>query len=54
MQPLRAERLPAQCFLPSDHSYGELSLYGECRNTTNQHDDGKTSGTDITAALQAH
>jgi hypothetical protein len=41
-------------FFPSDHSYGEINLYGECRNTTNHHDDGKTNGTDITAQLQAH
>jgi hypothetical protein len=39
-------------FLPSDHTYGEINLSGECRNTTNHHDDGKTNGTDITDQLQ--
>ncbi|MCV6984827.1 hypothetical protein H7H78_05045 [Mycobacterium shinjukuense] len=28
-------------FFPSDHSYGEVILYGECRNTTDHHGDGR-------------
>jgi len=40
-------------YLPSDHSYGEMFLYGECRVTADHHHDNP-SGTDITAALQSH
>jgi hypothetical protein len=40
-------------FLPSDHSYGEMFLYGECRNTSGHHHDNPT-GTDITNQLQPH
>lgn len=39
--------------LPSDHSYGQINLYGQCRNTTDHHNDGKTNGTDITNQLNA-
>jgi hypothetical protein len=35
-------------FLPSNHSYGQITLYGECRNPTNHRNDGKTHITDIT------
>ena len=35
-------------FLPSDHSYGEIYLYGRCRNTTDHHNDGTTNATNIT------
>ena len=38
-------------FLPSDHSYGQITLYGECRNTTDHHGDGRW--TDITNQLTA-
>jgi len=41
-------------FLPSDHSYGEINLYGECRNMTDHHNDGKTNATNITDQLQVH
>jgi hypothetical protein len=40
-------------FFPSDHSYGEITLYGECRNMTDHHDDGNTNSTDITNQLRA-
>ena len=40
-------------FIPSDHSYGQIMLYGQCRNTTDHHHDGKTNGTDITNQLTA-
>ena len=40
-------------FIPSDHSYGQIMLYGQCRNTTDHHHDGKTNGTDITNQLNA-
>jgi hypothetical protein len=40
-------------FVPSDHSYGQINLYGQCRNTTDHHNDGKTNGTDITNQLDA-
>lgn len=40
-------------FVPSDHSYGQINLYGQCRNTTDHHTDGKTNGTDITTQLNA-
>ena len=40
-------------FVPSDHSYGQIILDGECRNTTDHHHDGKTNGTDITNLLTA-
>jgi hypothetical protein len=40
-------------FVPSDHSYGQIILDGECRNTTDHHRDGKTNGTDITNLLTA-
>ncbi|GAB7145150.1 hypothetical protein LRC484719_37490 [Mycobacterium riyadhense] len=33
--------------------YGTIYLYGECRNTTNHHNDGKTNGIDITNHLVA-
>jgi hypothetical protein len=39
--------------LPSDHSYGQINLYGQCRNTTDHHHDGKTNATDITNQLNA-
>ncbi|VAZ72903.1 Putative lipoprotein LppJ [Mycobacterium persicum] len=39
-------------FLPSDHSYGQIILDGECRNTTDhRHDPG--AGLDITNQLTA-
>ncbi|BBX96785.1 putative lipoprotein LppJ [Mycobacterium lacus] len=38
-------------FVPSDHSYGQINLYGQCRNTTNHRNDGKTNSTDITNEL---
>jgi hypothetical protein len=41
-------------FIPSDHAYGVVHLYGECRNMTDHHRDGKTNGTDITAQLPQH
>jgi hypothetical protein len=37
---------------PSDHNYGQLMLYGQCRNTNNHHGDG--GWTDITNQLPAH
>jgi len=37
----------------SDHSYGQIDLYGQCRNTTDHHHDDKTNGVDITAQLNA-
>jgi hypothetical protein len=37
---------------PPDQNYGQLMLYGQCRNTTNHHGDG--SWTDITNQLPAH
>lgn len=40
-------------FVPSDHSYGQIVLYVQCRNTTDHHHDGKTNGTDITGQLAA-
>ena len=40
-------------YVPSDHSYGQIMLYGQCRNTTDHHHDGKTNGTDITNQLNA-
>ncbi|OBH12070.1 hypothetical protein [Mycobacterium sp. E1747] len=40
-------------YLPSDHSYGQIMLYGECRNTTDHHHDGKTNTTNITSELNA-
>lgn len=40
-------------FFPSDHSYGEINLYGECRHTTDHHHDGKTNATNITDRLTA-
>ncbi|MBS4728411.1 hypothetical protein MSM1_08700 [Mycobacterium sp. SM1] len=40
-------------FFPSDHSYGEIILYGECRNTTDHHHDGKTNSVDISSELRA-
>jgi hypothetical protein len=39
-------------FLPSDHSYGQIHLYGECRNTANHKGEG--GWTDITDQLAAH
>ena len=40
-------------YFPSDHSYGEIELSGECRNTADHHNDGKTNGTDNTLAVAA-
>lgn len=40
-------------FIPSDHNYGQIMLYGQCRNTTDHRHDGKTNGTDITNKLNA-
>lgn len=40
-------------FVPSDHSYGQIMLYGQCRNTTDHHHDGKTNSIDITNQLTA-
>jgi hypothetical protein len=40
-------------FFPSDHTFGEINLSGECRNNTDHHNDGKTNGTNITDQLQA-
>ncbi|MDD4865681.1 MAG: hypothetical protein PHQ28_00685 [Mycobacterium sp.] len=41
-------------FLPSDHAYGQVLLYGECRNMSDHHHDGKTNDTDITGQLSQH
>jgi hypothetical protein len=42
-------------FIPSDHAYGQILLYGECRNMTDHHNDGsKTNGSDITTQLPQH
>jgi hypothetical protein len=46
--------LPRWYAAPSDHTYGQVHLYGECRNTTDHHNDGKTNGTDITGQLPQH
>jgi hypothetical protein len=40
-------------FVPSDHSYGQIEIIGQCRNMTDHHHDGKTNGTDITSQLTA-
>jgi hypothetical protein len=40
-------------FVPSDHSYGQIELIGQCRNMTDHHHDGKTNGADITGKLAA-
>jgi hypothetical protein len=40
-------------FLPSDHSYGQIVLDGQCRNTTDHHRDGKTNSINITDQLSA-
>jgi hypothetical protein len=40
-------------FVPSDHSYGQIELIGQCRNMTDHHHDGKTNGADITGQLTA-
>ncbi|TAM72040.1 hypothetical protein [Mycobacterium sp.] len=40
-------------YVPSDHRYGQIMLYGQCRNTTDHHHDGKTDSTDITNELTA-
>lgn len=40
-------------YAPSDHSYGQIMLYGQCRNTTDHHHDGKTNSTNITSQLNA-
>lgn len=40
-------------YVPSDNSYGQIMLYGQCRNTTDHHHDGKTNTTDITGELNA-
>jgi hypothetical protein len=40
-------------FLPSDHSYGQIILDGQCRNTTDHHHDGKTNSINITDQLTA-
>jgi hypothetical protein len=40
-------------FVPADHSYGQLILDGQCRNTTDHHNDRKTNAVDITDQLQA-
>jgi hypothetical protein len=40
-------------FVPSDHSYGQVMLYGQCRNMTDHHHDGKTNSADITNQLTA-
>jgi hypothetical protein len=40
-------------FVPSDHSYGQIEIIGQCRNMTDHHHDGKTNGTDITNQLTA-
>lgn len=39
-------------FVPSNHSYGEIQLYGQCRNTTDRHHD-PGAGLDITNQLTA-
>ncbi len=39
-------------FIPSDHSRGQIILYGECRDTTDHHND-RGSGVDITNQLTA-
>jgi hypothetical protein len=38
--------------LPSDRNYGQILLQGQCRNTTDHRNDGKTNGTNITDQLQ--
>jgi hypothetical protein len=38
-------------YLPSDHAYAEMFIYGECRVTANHHDDNPRD-TDITNRLQ--
>ncbi len=38
-------------YVPSDHHYGLLILYGECRDTTDHHNDGKMI--DVTNQLVA-
>lgn len=37
-------------FVPSDHAYGEMFIYGECRVTADHHHDSP-SGTDVTKQL---
>jgi len=51
---LNKDRVTANMsFVPSDHSYGQIMLYGQCRNTTDHHHDGKTNSVDITNQLTA-
>lgn len=40
-------------YVPSDHNYGQIMLYGQCRNTTDHRHDGKTNTTNITGELNA-
>jgi hypothetical protein len=40
--------------LPSDHTRGQILLHGQCRNTNDHHNDGKTNGTDISDQLKPH
>lgn len=40
-------------YVPSDHTYGQIMLYGQCRNTTDHRHDGKTNTTNITGELNA-
>ena len=37
--------------LPSDHTHSQIILRGQCRNTTDHHNDGKTNGTNITSQV---
>ena len=39
-------------FVPSNHNYGQVHLYGECRDTADHHHDAKD--TDITSQLPKH
>lgn len=41
-------------FVPSNHDYGQILIYGECRNTTNHRDDRSGGDTDITGQLPQH
>jgi hypothetical protein len=41
-------------FIPSDHAYSQILLYGQCRNMTDHHNDRKAGGTDITSQLPQH
>ena len=38
--------------LPLHPGKGSIDIYGECRNMTDHHHDGKTNGTNVTAEIQ--